>query len=101
MDEASETEEGRVRGGRQMSEEARVNALVLLAWSTNRTHLLYGAIANIACKLLCSPRAVCKFGCNYLMAKSHPMLLNPTKMAMPMPTAMILMILSKSLFVTN
>ena len=60
MDDASEAEEGRVRGGRQMSEEARVNALVLLAWSTNRTHLPYGAIANIARESLCSPRAVRK-----------------------------------------
>ena len=35
MDEAPESEEGRVRGGTQLSEEARVNALVLLAWSAS------------------------------------------------------------------
>ena len=39
MDEASETEEGRVRGGRQLSEETCVNALVMFAWSANGTHL--------------------------------------------------------------
>ena len=55
MGEASEAEEGRVKGGRQLSEEARVNALVLLAWSANGTHLPYGAISNIARELLCSP----------------------------------------------
>ena len=60
MDEASEAEEGRVRGGRQLSEEARINAFVLLAWITNGTHLPYGTIADIACKLLCSPKAVRK-----------------------------------------
>ena len=77
MDEASEVEEGRVRGGRQLSEEAWVNALVLLAWSANRTHLPYGAIADIARESLCSPGQSAKFGCNYLMAKSHWILLNP------------------------
>ena len=60
MDEAPEVEEGTVRGGRQLSEEARVNALVLLAWSANGTHLPYGAIADIARESLCSPRAVRK-----------------------------------------
>ena len=99
MDEASEAEEGRVRGGRQLSDETRINALVLLAWSANRTHLPYSAIANIARKLLCSPGQSGKFGCNYLMAKNHPILLNPRKMAMPMPNAMTLMISSKNLFV--
>ena len=69
MDEASEVEEGRVRGGRQLSEEAWVNALVLLAWSANRTHLPYGAIANIARKLLCSPRAVRKIWMQLLDGK--------------------------------
>ena len=60
MDEALEVEEGRVRGSRQMSEEARMNAIVLLAWSADGTHLPFGAIADIACKLLCFPMAVCK-----------------------------------------
>ena len=60
MDEALEAEEGRVRGGRQLSEEARLNAIVLLAWSDDIMHFLYGVIAYIARKLLCSSRAVRK-----------------------------------------
>ena len=100
MDKASEAEEGRVRGGRQLNEEARFNALVLFAWSTNRTHLPYSTIANIACKSLCPPGLSAKFECNYLMAKSHWILLNPKRMGMPMLIAMTRMILSKKLFAT-
>ena len=77
MNEASETEEGRVRGGRQLSEEERVNALFLLGWTANRTHLPYGVIANIARELLCSPGLSKKFLCDYLMTKSHSILSNP------------------------
>ena len=95
MDEASEAEEGRVRGGRQLSDETRINALVLLAWSANGTHLLCGAIANIARESLCSPGQSAKSGCDYLMAKRHPILLNPKRMAILMPNAMTQMILSK------
>ena len=69
MDDASEAEEGRVRGGRQMSEEARINYLFLLAWFPDGTHLPYGAIANIACKLLCSSRAVRKIWMQLLDGK--------------------------------
>ena len=69
MDEALEAEEGRVRGGRQLSEEARVNALVLLVWSANGTHLPYGAIADIARKSLCSRRAVRKIWMRLLDGK--------------------------------
>ena len=101
MDEASDAEECRVRGSRKLNEETHVNALVLLAWSSNGTHLSHDAISNIAHKLLCSPGQSAKFGCNYLMAKSHPILLNPIKMAMSMPNAMNPMILSKNSFVTN
>ena len=52
-----------------MSEEARVNALVLLAWSANGTHLPYSAITDIARKSLCSPRAVCKIWMQLLDGK--------------------------------
>ena len=69
MDEAPEVEEGTVRGGRQLSEEARVNALVLLAWSADGTHLPYGAIANIDRESLCSPRAVRKIWMRLLDGK--------------------------------
>ena len=89
MNEASEAEEGRVRGGRKFSEEARVNALVLLAWSADVTHFPYGATANIACKLLCSLRAVQKLGCNSLTAKSHTILLNPKNWVISTPNAIL------------
>ena len=58
MDGASEAEKGSVGSGKQLSEDACVNALVLLAWTTDGVCLLYGAIANIACKLLCFSCAV-------------------------------------------
>ena len=76
MDEASDAEECRVRGSRKLNEETHVNALVLLAWSSNGTHLSHDAISNIAHKLLCSPGQSAKYGCVYLMAKNHPILLN-------------------------
>ena len=95
MDEASEAEEGRVRGGRQLSEEARVNAIVLLAWYANRTHLPYGAIANIARELLCSPRAVRKIWMRLLDGEKPLDIVKSKKTAMPMLIAMTLMISSK------
>ena len=69
MDEASEAKERRVRGRRQLSEEAHINTLVLLAWTTNGTHLPYGAIANIARKMLCFSRAVRKIWMQLLDGK--------------------------------
>ena len=69
MNDASETEEGRIRSGKQLSEEVRINALFLNAWDANGAHLPYGATANITCKFICSPVPSKISGCNYLVAK--------------------------------
>ena len=93
MDELSEAEEGRIRGGKQLREEARVNALVLLPWTANGAHLSYGAIADIARKSLCSPRDAQKI-CMWLLDCKKPFNIVKSKSwAMSMPKAMTRMIL--------
>ena len=68
MDEASEAEEGRVRGGRQMSKEARVNALVLFVWSANGMHPLWRHCQHCL-QVAMFPRAVRKIWMQLLDGK--------------------------------
>ena len=98
MDETPETEEGKVRGGRKLSEEARANSLVLLSWSANVKHLPCGAIADIARKSLCSPDSVWKIWMRLLDGKKSFDIFKYKIWAMPMQYAMTRMILLKNLF---
>ena len=98
MDEASEAEEGRVRVADSSVKRRTSTPLSCLRGPPTERTYLTAPLPTLPASRYVPPGQSAKFRCNYLMAKSHLILLNLKRMAMPMLIAMILMILSKNLF---